>query len=312
MQVLKQVKIIAPTSMTVILQGESGTGKEVIAHMIHQKSPRKDRSFVAIDCGAIPETLVESELFGYQKGAFTGADTQKEGKFEQANGGTLFLDEIGNLTEAAQMKLLRVIEEKKIQRLGGKKDIKVAVRIIVATNTDLHKAVKAGKFRDDLFHRLNEFHINLPPLRERKEDIPVLAKHFLEEADQELNRKIKGFSAETIKVLLNYHWPGNVRELKNVIKRAVLLTESDSIMPAHLSIDEIKPQDNLPKSFGLLGREISLDRGASFGNIIKRVERDLIEKALKEAGGHKMKAAEILQMNRKALYRKMKSLGLPL
>lgn len=306
-RVLNQVEIIAPTNMTVILQGESGTGKEVIARLIHQKSPRKDKPLVAIDCGAIPATLVESELFGYEKGAFTGADTQKQGKFEQANGGTLLLDEIGNLPEAAQMKLLRVIEEKKIQPLGSKKDIIVAVRIIVATNINLRQAVKTGKFRDDLFHRLNEFHIDLPPLHQRKEDIPILTKYFLEEADYELNKKIKGLSQEAIKILLNYHWPGNVRELKNVLRRAVLLTDSDHIMPAHLSIDLIKPRDNLP---GRIELPESLDERASFEDIIKKVERDVIKKALETAGGNKMKTAEILHLNRKALYRKMKGLGL--
>src|SRR3989338_3246000 len=220
-QVLKQVEIIAPTAMTVILQGESGTGKEVIANLIHRKSKRKDKPLVAVDCSSIPETLVESELFGYEKGAFTGADDRKEGKFEQANGGTLFFDEVTNLPNAVQMKLLRVIQERKLQHLGGKRDIGVDVRIIVATNINLSDAVKAGKFRDDLFHRLNEFHINLPPLRERKEDFPILTKYFLEMADLELGKKVEGFSGDAMKFLLVYHWPGNVRELKNVIKKAV-------------------------------------------------------------------------------------------
>ncbi len=224
-RVLNQLKIIAPTNLSVIIQGESGTGKELIAQMIHQVSKRKDEPFITIDCGTIPVELAESELFGYEKGAFTGSDSKKEGRFEQANGGTLFLDEINNLSDAIQMKLLRVIQERKLQHLGGKKDINIDVRIIVATNVDLYEAVKSGKFRNDLFHRLNEFHIFIPPLRERKEDIPTLAKHFLNMANKELNRKIKGFSADAMKFLHNYSWPGNVRELKNAIRRAVILTD---------------------------------------------------------------------------------------
>lgn len=304
-QILKQVDIVAPTNMTVILQGESGTGKELIARLIHQKSARCDRPFIAIDCGAIPDTLIESELFGYDKGAFTGAVDRKEGKFEKANAGTLFLDEISNLSEAAQVKLLRVIQERRLQHLGGKKDVKVDVRIIVATNTNLSEVVRAGRFRDDLFHRLNEFCITIPPLRERKEDIPLLANYFLDGANNEFNRMIKGLSTEAMKFLFNYHWPGNVRELRNVIRRSVLLTESEYIMPTHLSIETsiVKPQD-----------EINLtetpDEEASFEDITRRFDRDLIKKALEEAGDNKTKAAKILQMNRKTLYRKMKSLGL--
>jgi len=210
-QVLKQVEIIAPKNMTVIIQGESGTGKEIITQLIHQKSLRKDKPFVAIDCGAIPETLIESELFGYEKGAFTGADDRKEGKFEQSNNGTLFLDEITNLTDAMQMKLLRVIQERNLQRLGGKRDIRIDIRILAATNTKLYEVVQAGKFREDLFHRLNEFHIYLPPLCERKEDIPFLTKRFLDEANQEYNKTVKKVSGEAMKILLNYRWPGNVR-----------------------------------------------------------------------------------------------------
>lgn len=305
-RVMNQVKIIAPTNLTVIIQGESGTGKELIAQMIHQESKRKDSSFIAIDCGAIPETLAESELFGYEKGAFTGSDVRKEGRFEQANGGTLFLDEITNLSNAIQMKLLRVIQERKLQHLGGKKDIKIDVRVIVATNVDLYKAVKSGKFRNDLFHRLNEFNILLPALRERKEDIPILAKHFLDMANKELNRKIKGFSAEAMKFLHDYNWPGNVRELKNIIRRAVILTNydiSEYISLASLSLDIIKPQDeiDITKTFA---------EGLSLENMTKNFERDLIKKAIEKAGNNKTYAAKILKIQRKSLYRKMKKLGL--
>jgi DNA-binding NtrC family response regulator len=303
-KVLKQVEIIASTNMTVILQGASGTGKELIAQMIHQKSLRKDKPFVAVDSGVIPETLVESELFGYEKGAFTGADDRKEGKFEQANEGTLLLDEITNLTDGIQMKLLRVIQERRLQHLGGKKDIKIDVRIIVATNTNLSELVRSGKFRDDLFHRLNEFQINLPFLRERKEDIPILAKYFLNEANTELNKKIKGFSSDAMKFLLNYSWPGNVRELKNVIRRAVLLAESDSIELSNFSTDNLKLTEAAIKATK------TLDKGISFDEITQEFEKDLIKRALEQVGGNKLRAAELLRMNNKTFYRKLKTLNL--
>ncbi|MFH0775540.1 MAG: sigma-54 dependent transcriptional regulator [bacterium] len=310
-QILNQVKIIAPTNMTVIIQGESGTGKELIAQMIHQESLRKHKPFIAIDCGAIPETLVESELFGYEKGAFTGADTRKEGKFEQANGGTLFLDEITNLSDAAQVKLLRVIQERRLQHLGGKHDIKIYVRIIAATKTNLSEVVKADKFRDDLYHRLNEFNINLPPLREREEDIPILAKYFLEEANLEFNKKIEDISGEAMKSLLNYHWPGNVRELRNVIRKAVLLTDSNYIKEINLSMDVASNLDPVRK---FLSNGVNLAKDTSLREITKktteRVEREIIKEALAKARNNKVKAAKILKIDRMTLYSKMKSLGL--
>ncbi|MCD6384546.1 sigma-54-dependent Fis family transcriptional regulator [Candidatus Sumerlaeota bacterium] len=302
-QVIKQVKIIAPTNMTIILEGESGTGKELIAQMIHQESHRKNKPFVAVNCGAIPETLIESELFGYEKGAFTGADTKKEGEFERANGGTLFLDEITNLSLPAQAKLLRVLENKCIQHLGGKKLIEVDVRIIAATNVNLNEEVRTGKFRHDLFYRLNEFYITLPALRERKDDIPLLAQYILDKANQEFNKKIKGFSPEVMRAFLNYSWPGNVRELKNVIRRAVLLTNSEYIKPCHLPPHIITS----PESSGGLK---SLEQRLSLNDITRRIERELIVKALAEAGGNKTKAAELLGIHRKALYRRLKSVGL--
>jgi len=307
-QILKQVDIIAPTNMTVIIQGESGTGKELIANMIHQKSPRKDKPFIVIDSGAIPETLVESELFGYEKGAFSGADAQKEGTFEQAHEGTLFLDEIANLPMGAQAKLLRAIQERRIQHLGGKKDIGIDVRIMAATNANLFVSVKTGKFRDDLFHRLNEFVISLPSLRERREDIPVLAKYFLNEANQELNKKIKGFSAEAMKSLLNYHWPGNVRELKNVIKRVVLLVDSQYIKPTDLVLL------NDTAEFKKLDFQQDMDKGISLRKILKeataQLEEEAIKRALAKAGGNKAKAAKILKITRTTLYSKMKEFRL--
>jgi transcriptional regulator with PAS, ATPase and Fis domain len=300
--------------MTVIIQGESGTGKELIAHMIHQKSQRRDKPFIPIDCAAMPETLVESELFGYEKGAFTGAEERKEGKFEQASGGTLLLDEITNLSDAVQMKLLRVIQERRLQHLGGKRDISIDVRIIVATNINLSDAARNGKFREDLFHRLNEFQIDLPPLRERKEDFPILAKYFLDEGNNEFNKKIKGFSAEAINSLFNYHWPGNVREMRNIVRKAVLLTDSDYIELSHFSTNTHKPQNETGTTFNTLRNEIDLaeifDRGISFEEINQEFVKNLIKKALQHTGGNKKKTAEILKINRRMLYRKMKSLSL--
>lgn len=306
-QVLNQVKMVAPTNMTVIIQGESGTGKELIAQMIHQESLRKDKPFIAIDCGAIPETLVESEFFGYERGSFSGADERREGKFEQANEGTLFLDEITNLPKTLQIKLLRVIQEHKVQHLGGTKEIKIDVRIIAATNTILSDEVLKGKFRDDLYHRLNEFNIVLPPLRYREEDIPLFVKHFLEEANLEFNKKVEGVSGETMKSFLNYHWPGNVRELRNTVRRAVLLTDSNYIREINLPVDAASDSER----FDPLE---DLDKGMSLREITKKTtemtEKEVIKKALIQAKNNKTKAAKILQIDRMTLYSKMKSLGL--
>ena len=302
-QVLKQAQIIGPTNMTVMIQGESGTGKEIICKLIHKLSLRKSQPFVAIDCGAIPDTLVESELFGHEKGAFTGADSPKQGKFEQAHGGTLFLDELTNLTEANQMKLLRVLEERKVQRLGGKKLIDVDVRIIVASNIKLFDAVQNKNFRSDLYYRLNEFHINLPLLKDRKDDIPILAKYFLDQANRELSKNVKGFTPEGARRLLNYGWPGNVRELKNIIKRAVLLCESNNITPVELGLDSITfDTSSLTQSQN--------EASGSLEDATKQVEKELIIKALEQTGGNKIKAAKLLKMNRKTLYRKIKNLGI--
>jgi two-component system response regulator AtoC len=302
-QVLKQVQLIAPTNMTVMIQGESGTGKEVICNLIHKLSQRKDMPLVAIDCGAIPDTLVESELFGHEKGSFTGADAPKQGKFEQADGGTLFLDELTNLIEAHQMKLLRVLEERKVQRLGGKKMIDVDVRIIAASNVKLHEAVESGQFRSDLYFRLNEFHIDLPLLKHRKDDIPLLSKYFLDQANHELSKNVRGFAPEAARILLEYSWPGNVRELKNTIRRGVLLAESEFIQPGDLSLD-----------MNLFHHESNItgdnSESGTLEKATRQIEKELIIEALEKTGGNKIKAAELLKMNRKTLYRKIKSLGL--
>ena len=312
-KVLKQVELISPTDMSVIIQGKSGTGKEVIANMIHDKSNRKNKPFIPIDCGAIPDTLFESELFGYEKGAFTGANYSKKGEFETANSGTLFLDEITNLPSAAQAKLLRVLQEKKIQRIGSTKFIQINVRIIVATNIKLSDAVKEGLFRDDLFHRLNEFCIMLPLLTERKDDIPVLAKEFLESANKELNKNIKGFTLEALKLLLVYSWPGNVRELKHAIKRAVLLEENDHISTDVLKLEIYTPADSYRESLDNYYRLI-IEDGYKLSDVTMKVnnkmECEIIERLLQDVKYNKSKAARILGIDRNTLYAKMRDLGI--
>ncbi|KQC06293.1 MAG: hypothetical protein APR54_01870 [Candidatus Cloacimonas sp. SDB] len=297
-KVLNQVELIGPTNMSVIIQGKSGTGKEVIANLIHLRSKRKNRPFVAVDCGAIPDTLVESELFGYEKGAFTGAAQTKIGKFEAANEGTILLDEITNLPLDSQAKLLRAIEERTIQHVGGKKIIKVDVRIIATTNLNIFEATQKGNFRHDLFHRINEFRIYLPDLSERKEDIPVLADEFVREANIDLDKEVKGLSSEALNIMLNYHWPGNIRELKNIVKRAVLLCDKGYIEPKHLQLNlQFNPASlDIPETLG---------SDFSFEKIMNEVEKKLIQKAMEQTNGNKSKAAALLGINRKALYRKL-------
>lgn len=257
-----------------------------------------------IDCAALPESLVESEIFGYEKGAFTGADRRKLGKIELAEGGTLFLDEVGNLTPAIQVKLLMTLEERKIEHLGGKKPIEVNTRVITATNVDLRESIKKGLFREDLYHRLNVFPIFLPPLRERKGDVLLLAKHFLQEFTQKLNKEVKAFSAEAIKGLLKYQWPGNVRELKNAVKSAILLAD-DTILPEHLFLNMQKMNDELEVNWSIeLQKDVSLNKMSK--RITHKVERRLIIQALKETHWNKRKTARILDIDYKTLYNKMK------
>ena len=289
---------MGPTNMSVIIQGKSGTGKEVIANLIHKRSKRRDKPFVAVDCGAIPDTLVESELFGHEKGAFTGAINNKPGKFEIANGGTLLMDEITNLPIDSQAKLLRALEERIIVRVGGKKNINFDVRLIATTNLNIFEETRKENFRQDLFHRINEFRIYLPDLVERKDDIPDLANEFLLEANIDLDKKIKGFTPEAMKQMLNYKWPGNVREMKNIVKRAVLLCDTQHIDPKHLQLN---------MKFDLASYRIPevLGPGFSFNRIMDEVEKELIKKALKQTRGNKSKASSLLGINRKALYRKL-------
>ena len=306
--VFSQIEQVSPTDLTVILQGESGTGKEVVAHFIHQKSLRKNRPFIIVDCSTIPESLVESELFGYEKGAFTGADKKKLGYFELANEGTIFLDEIGNLPPSTQAKMLRVMEEKTIQHLGGKKIIKVNVRIIVATNFPLEEAVRKGRFREDLYHRLNQFTIFLPPLHNRKEDIIPLAQYFLKEANTELHKQINCFSPEVLKIFEQYSWSGNIREMKNVVKRAVLLAE-ETIFPRHLP-QRFQVLSSASKEFISSDKGIIISESLNLKQAIEQLEKKVIKKVLQEVTGNKVKAAKVLGIDRKSLYHKIKKFNL--
>ncbi len=301
LEVYKAVARVAPSRSTVLIRGESGTGKELIARAIHYNSPRGDRPFVAIDCGALVETLLESELFGHVKGAFTGAISSKWGLFEQANGGTCFLDEIGDISLNTQAKLLRVLEEHEIKRVGGTDSVKVDVRVIAATNKDLEAMARAAKFREDLYYRLNVVTIALPPLRDRREDIPLLAVHFLRKYANENNKAISHVSAEAMTLLEEYSWPGNVRELENVIERAVTLTSNPVLLP----------EDLPPKLKEGLGGNEKGDR-LTRPLTLREVERRHIQRVLREARGNKKLAAELLGINRRTLYRIAQRYGLEL
>ncbi|MBC7888853.1 MAG: sigma-54-dependent Fis family transcriptional regulator [Ferruginibacter sp.] len=300
-----QIEMVAPTNYSIILYGESGTGKEVIAKTIHELSNRKAHPFIAMDCGTLSNELSGSELFGHVKGAFTGAINDKEGHFELANGGTLFLDEVANLSSEIQASLLRVIQERKFKRIGGTKEMEVDVRIIVATNENLQDAYRNGKFREDLYHRFNEFAINLPPLRERKDDILQFADFFLQKTNTELNKTIDGFEDEVLKMFTYYPWPGNLREFRNVIRRCVLLTNTGKISAATLPPEitggdtgAFSPQQPSPEI-----KTVSLD----LKDTASRAEYETIMHVLKEVNFNKTKAAELLKIDRKTLYNKIKS-----
>jgi DNA-binding NtrC family response regulator len=295
--VFKMIEKAAKSNINTLILGESGTGKELVAHAIHYKSDRREFPIIAIDCATLPETLVESELFGYEKGAFTGAISRKIGKFELAEKGTLFLDEIGNLSLLTQQKLLRILEERKIERLGGKEPIKIDVRIISATNIDIEEAVKNKKFREDLYYRLNAFTIHLPPLRERKEDIPLLVKYFLDMFNKEQHKEVK-ISNSALDALISYNWPGNVRELKNVIERAVLLSEEE------IKIEDLPPNLQKNKTFISIDNDIGL---LEIGKIAaSNAERALLIKTLEECNWNKTKTARKLKIDYKTLYNKIK------
>jgi two-component system, NtrC family, response regulator HydG len=296
-EVMRHAVLVAPTEMSVLIQGETGVGKEFIARAIHEHSKRKDKPFVAVDCGAIPKDIANSELFGHVKGAFTSAITNKQGFFEIAEGGTLFLDEIGNLSYEIQVKLLRALQEKVITRLGDNKIIKVDVRIIAATNEELQNAIANASFREDLYHRINEFGVRMPPLRERPDDVIEFANYFLAMGNKELNRNVKGFEKEVIEIFKNYAWYGNLRELKNIVKRSVLLCPSDYIAA------DILPEEIKKNSFITLpvGSDNSGLRGATI-----EAEKEAILDALEKSKFNKSKAAELLNVDRKTLYNKIR------
>lgn len=293
-QLYDYVRLVAPTPMSVLILGASGTGKEYVAHRIHELSQRKDKPFFALDCGAIPKDVAASEFFGHAKGAFTGAVTDKKGAFEVANGGTLFLDEVGNLSYDVQVQLLRAIQERKIRPLGSTKEIDVDIRLVCATNENLEKAVAEGTFREDLYHRINEFTIYMPPLKDRGTDIFLFANLFLRLANEELGRNIIGFDAKASEMLMRYEWPGNLRELNNVVKRSVLLCQGDKIGVEQLNMSMTNTSTR-PKDLSL-------------HNIDEEKERIL--SALRSCGGNKSKAAILLGVDRKTLYNKLQKYGI--
>lgn len=304
-EVAKLAQKVATGDTTVFLTGASGTGKELFARAIHSMSPRKDDTFIAINCGAIPSELLENELFGSEKGAYTGAYKRKIGKVELANKGTLFLDEVGDIPLPLQSKFLRFLQEKTFERLGGEETYKVDVRIIAATNKDLKSEVKKGKFREDLYYRLSVFPINLPPLRKRKEDILLLAKHFINQFSTELGKGKKKLSPRTKGLLKNYRWPGNIRELQNIIERAVILTEGDTITPEDIGIKE--SFESIESEIEIT-EEMSLREASSIGKRI--AEKKLISSVLIKTGGNKSKAAKILGVSYKTLLERIKELEL--
>ncbi|MDO9565948.1 MAG: sigma-54 dependent transcriptional regulator [Candidatus Desulfaltia sp.] len=292
LKVYSLVKKVADTATNILITGESGTGKELVAMAIHENSSRKDKSFVVINCGGIPENLLESELFGYMKGSFTGATSDKAGLFEIAHNGTIFLDEIGELPTFLQVKLLRVVQEKTFRRIGGAEDIKVDVRIISATNQNLEQQVKNGGFREDLYYRLNVIPLEIPPLRERNEDIPLLASYFIEKYSKEFKKEIKKISPYALQLLMQHPFPGNVRELENIIERSVALETTNIIMPENLVI----PEDSGQNRDNALNIDIS-EEGINLNEELAKVEGLLIKKALQKANGSKTKAAKLLNVS---------------
>ena len=289
----KFISLVAPTDMSVLITGESGTGKEVIAKSIHLKSERRNKPFIAVDCGAIPKEIASSEFFGHVKGSFTGAITDKKGHFEEANGGTIFLDEVGNLSYDNQIQLLRALQERRIKPIGSSKEIEVDIRVLAATNEDLLAAVGKGEFREDLYHRLNEFSIKVPSLSERKDDLMIFASYFLEKANEKLHKNVQGFTEKAVQKMLLYTWGGNLRELSNTVKRATLLTQGDYIT-----------ENELPEPVITETRHFPTER---FSFSTKENERELIISALHETHNNKTEAAKLLGFTRKTLYNKLKA-----
>ncbi len=302
-KVFERIEAVSDAEANVMIEGETGTGKDLVARALHRRSPRKDKPFVKVDCAALPETLLESELFGHEKGAYTGATSSQAGRFEQAGGGVLFLDEVGNLSLATQAKLLNVIQDREITRLGGDKRISVDIRLICATNVDLEKAVAAGKFRDDLYFRINVIPIHLPPLRERPEDVPILANAFLERYARENRRDITVISDEAMEKLCAYHWPGNVRELENTIERVVILTHGKEIQVSNLPTKIARP--DAPVQF-----KNFLPQTVTLKTAVEEYEARVIRAVLGEFNGSRDKTAQRLGITRITLYNKMKRYGM--
>ena len=302
-RVLEIVAQVAPSLATILIQGESGTGKEVIAQAIHDLSPRVNKPFIKVSCAALPETLLEAELFGYERGAFTGAIARKEGRFELADGGTLFLDEIGEVSPTVQVKLLRVLQVGEFERLGGTKTIRADVRLVTATNMNLLEAVERKAFREDLFSRLNVITLTLPPLREREGDIPLLAHHFLEIFKKKNNKEVKGFTQEALEVMLQYPWPRNVRQLENAIERAVVLTKGEMIVPEDLPPEILKALEMPTAQEAALMDEKTIS--ISLGTPLEAIEKRVIEETLRHSRGDKNVASKILGISARTIYRKI-------
>ncbi len=302
--IFKTIAKVADFKTTALITGESGVGKELVARALHARSTRRSGPFVAVNCGAIPENLLESELFGHRRGAFTDATSDKSGLFEQATGGTLLLDEIGELPLSLQVKLLRVLQEEHIRRLGDTKDIKVDVRIVAATHRDLSAETKAGRFREDLFYRINVLHVHIPPLRERREDVPLLVDHFVARNNARFGTNIRGLDPEARRLMLEYAWPGNVRELENTVERAMVLAESDLIGPDDLP-DRVREARD-PIQMHLMSQELSIKKTSRI------IEEILIRRALQKTKGNRTRAAEILEISHRALLYKIKDYGVDL
>ncbi|MFQ5454863.1 MAG: sigma-54-dependent transcriptional regulator [Nitrospirota bacterium] len=300
-RVFKSIEKIADSDSTILILGESGTGKEVLARTIHFNSSRSNKPLIPVHCGAIPETLLESELFGHEKGSFTGAYSSRTGRFELANGGTIFLDEIGEMSPTLQVKLLRVLQEREFERVGGTKTIKVDIRIIAATNKDLEKEVEKGSFREDLYYRLNVIPVTIPPLRERREDIPLLLNHFIEQFNKKKNKDIKAISDEAMSLLMEYRWPGNIREVENLVERLAILKGEGIVIPS-----DLPEKINQKKRSDMLTQFNIPDDGIDFTTVVDEFENRLIIQALEKAAGVKNKAAQLLKLNRTTLVEKIK------
>ncbi len=296
----RTIEKVAPSDSSVLIMGESGTGKELVARAIHMRSKRSQGPFVRVNCGALSEGVLESELFGHERGAFTGAVRQRRGRFELADGGTLFLDEVADIGPAVQVRLLRVLQEREFERVGGERTIQVDVRVIAATNKDIRREVEEGRFREDLFYRLYVVPIELPPLRERKEDIPLLVRHFIGKICARMGREALGVSDEALKVLKAYDWPGNVRELENAIERAIVLCDSDTITEVDLPLGRVGQREDLSLPAGMM----------PLREAVERLERGLIQRALEQAGGVKVEAARLLEIKPSVLHYKLEKYGL--